>query len=75
MAVAGFDDQGTIETDDDEIILADPYDRVDGNPEGLTYFNAECFDAMWFDALNFGRLMNKIYLHEDEVSDGEKVSP
>ena len=72
VAVIGFDDQGTVETDDDEIILADSYDRVDGNPDGLTHFNVERFDTMWFDALNFGRLMKKIYLHE--VSGGEKVS-
>jgi len=60
--VVGLDDKGTATTEDDEIILADPYDKVDGKADGLTYFNLERFDSMWFDALYFGKLMKKIYI-------------
>jgi len=40
VAVIGYDDKGTSRTDDDDIILADAYDRVDGHPDGRTVFNA-----------------------------------
>jgi len=63
VAVIGYDDKGTSRTDDDDLILADPYDRIDGVPDGRTVFNAERFDSMWFDALNFGRLMWRVYLY------------
>jgi ABC-type bacteriocin/lantibiotic exporter with double-glycine peptidase domain len=62
VVVIGMDDKGTPDTADDEIILADPYDRVDGKPDGLTYFNMERFDSMWFDAFYFGKPMKKIYM-------------
>ncbi len=38
---------------DDDLYLADPYDRVDGTQDGLIRVNAESFEAMWFDALYF----------------------
>jgi hypothetical protein len=63
VAVIGYDDKGTYKTDDDDLTLADPYDRVDGYPDGRIVFNAERFDSMWFDALNFGRLMRHVYLY------------
>ena len=63
VAVIGYDDKGTSRTDDDDLILADPYDRVDGDPDGRTVFNAERFNSMWYDALNFGRLMRRVYLY------------
>jgi len=62
VVVIGMDDKGTPDTHDDEIILADPYDQVDGKPDGLTYFNMERFDSMWFDAFYFGKPMKRIYM-------------
>lgn len=53
VAVVGYDDKGSADIEDDDLILADPYDRVDGNPDGLVRFNAVRFDTMWFDALYF----------------------
>lgn len=53
VAVVGFDNKDTEESADDEILLADPYDRVDGKLDGLVRFNADRFDSMWFDALYF----------------------
>lgn len=57
VAVVDYDDRGTLNLDIDDIILADPYDRIDGSPEGLTFFNAERFESMWFDANHFGWAM------------------
>lgn len=67
VAVIGYDSKGTPKTDDDDVILADPYDRVDGDADGRTVFNAERFDSMWFDALNFGRVMRRVYLYVDQA--------
>lgn len=52
-AVVGYDDKNTEDTADDDLILADPYDRVDEKLDGLVRFNAVRFDTMWFDALYF----------------------
>ncbi|MFH1728660.1 MAG: hypothetical protein ABIA04_09610 [Pseudomonadota bacterium] len=47
----GYDDVGTKEIDDDILIFADPYDRIDGNQDGITYFNADRFYWMWYNAV------------------------
>ena len=65
VAVIGYDDKGTSRTDDDDVILADPYDRVDDYRDGRTVFNAERFESMWFDALHFERLKWRVYLYVD----------
>lgn len=53
VAVVGYDNKDTEDGADDDLILADPYDRVDGKLDGLVRFNADRFDSMWFDALYF----------------------
>ena len=63
VVVVGIDDKGTEATDDDDIIFADPWDRIDGTPDGLTRFNLERFDSMWFDAFLFERPMKRVFIH------------
>lgn len=62
VIAVGYDTRGTPTPDDDILTFADPSDCTDGNVDGLTYFNAERFDSMWFDAFNFGRPMKKLYI-------------
>jgi ABC-type bacteriocin/lantibiotic exporter with double-glycine peptidase domain len=62
VIVAGYDTRGTPQTDDDLLIFADPWDRLDGVADGLTTFNAERFESMWFDAFLFGKPMHKVYI-------------
>jgi predicted double-glycine peptidase len=64
VVVVGHDDRGTPATDDDELWLADPWDRLDGRRDGLTVVNAERFDTMWFGelCLNGGKAVPRIYL-------------
>lgn len=62
VLVIGYDTRNTPATMDDVIIFADPYDRHDDNPDGMTWFNAERFYYMWYDALLFGSVMKRIYL-------------
>ncbi|KAB2848377.1 MAG: hypothetical protein F9K44_10995, partial [Hyphomicrobiaceae bacterium] len=63
VVVVGIDDKGTEATDDDDIIFADPWDRIDGTPDGLTRFNLERFDSMWFDAFLFERPMKRVFIY------------
>lgn len=64
VVVVGHDGKGTAATDDDELWLADPWDRLDGKRDGLTVVNAERFDTMWFGelCLNGGKAVPRIYL-------------
>lgn len=62
VLVIGYDTRGTTNKQDDVIYFADPYDRYDGNPDGVTSFNAERFYYMWYDALLFDRVMNRVYI-------------
>jgi hypothetical protein len=62
VLVVGYDTRNTASVSDDVIIFADPYDRYDDNPDGLTCFNAERFYYMWYDALLFGKVMRRIYI-------------
>lgn len=62
VLVAGYDTRNTDDLMDDVIIFADPYDRHDDNPDGFTWFNAQRFYYMWYDALLFGRVMRRIYI-------------
>ncbi|MBF0410323.1 MAG: C39 family peptidase [Candidatus Riflebacteria bacterium] len=62
VLLAGYDDKGTEATDDDDVILADPYDRYDGVKDGLISFNAERFDAMWFDAKTFDDVFTGLHI-------------
>jgi hypothetical protein len=62
VIAVGYDTRGTPTLDDDILTFADPSDCTDGTVDGLTTFNAERFDSMWFDAFNFGRPMKKIYI-------------
>jgi hypothetical protein len=72
VVVVGIDDRGTATTDDDEIILADPYDRIDGTPDGLTIVNLDRFVSMWFDAFLFGRPMRRVYIYVEPAVQGTK---
>lgn len=63
VVVVGIDDKGTEASDDDDIIFADPWDRIDGVSDGLTRFNLERFDSMWFDALLFERPMKRVFIY------------
>jgi hypothetical protein len=62
VIAVGYDTRGTGEYWDDVIIFADPSDFHDDKTDGVTYFNAQRFEYMWFDALLFGRPMYKIYV-------------
>lgn len=65
VLVIGYDTRNTDATSDDIIIFADPYDRHDDNSDGVTWFNAERFYYMWYDALLFGSIMKRIYIQAD----------
>jgi hypothetical protein len=62
VLVVGYDTRNTETISDDVIIFADPYDRHDDNIDGITWFNAERFYYMWYDALLFGSLMRHVYI-------------
>ena len=47
---------------DDLIIFADPYDYHNYNPVGITWFNAQHFYYMGYDALLFGSVMKRVYV-------------
>ncbi len=63
VMVIGYDTRNTDDLMDDVIIFADPYDRHDDNMDGITWFNAERFYYMWYDALLFGKVMRRIYIY------------
>lgn len=65
VLVVGYDTRGTAATADDVIIFADPYDRHDDHPDGLTWFNAERFYYMWYDALLFGTTLRRVFIEAD----------
>jgi len=62
VVVIGYDTRNTKDPMDDVIIFADPYDRHDGNPDGITWFNAQRFYYMWFGELHTGRVIKNIYI-------------
>lgn len=62
VLVIGYDTIGTETLDDDVILFADPADCCDGCIDGITYFNAQRFDSMWFDAFLFEKTMKKLYV-------------
>jgi len=62
VLVIGYDERNPSNIMDDVIIFADPYDFHDDNPDGYTWFNAQRFYYMWYDALLFGKLMKRIYI-------------
>ncbi len=62
VVVVGYDDRGTDKIDDDVIIFADPSDTYDDNPDGITWFSAERFNAMWFEARWLNPPMERLYL-------------
>jgi hypothetical protein len=65
--VVGYDTRGTATLDDDLIYFADPSDCTDGKVDGLSSFNAERFDSMWFDAFLFGHPMHKLYIVAEPI--------
>ncbi|HQQ12822.1 MAG TPA: C39 family peptidase, partial [Bacteroidales bacterium] len=67
VLVVGYDTRNTETMADDVIIFADPYDRHDDNMDGLTWFNAERFFYMWYDALLFDRVMRRVYVRARPV--------
>jgi hypothetical protein len=67
VLVVGYDTRNTESISDDVIIFADPYDRHDDAKDGLTWFNAERFYYMWYDARLFGRYMNRVYIKAEFV--------
>jgi hypothetical protein len=62
VLVIGYDTRNTADLMDDVIIFADPYDRHDDNKDGYTWFSAQRFYYMWYDALLFGKVMKRIYI-------------
>jgi len=62
VLVIGYDVRDPEDIMDDVIIFADPYDHHDDNPDGITWFNAQRFYYMWFDALYFGSLSWRVYV-------------
>ncbi|MBI1266679.1 MAG: hypothetical protein GC193_04510 [Cryomorphaceae bacterium] len=62
VLVVGYDTRTTETLSDDVIIFADPYDYHDDYQDGLTWFNAERFDYMWYDELLFDSLMTRVYV-------------
>lgn len=64
VVAIGYDTLDPETTDDDVIIFADSADYGDDRRDGITYFNANRFDAMWFDAKYF---QNEEYVQEDNV--------
>lgn len=63
----GYDSRNTETIEDDVIIFADPYDRHDDHHDGVTWFNAERFYYMWYDALLFGSVMRGIYIDAEPM--------
>lgn len=63
VLVIGYDVRDPEDIMDDVIIFADPYDHHDDNPDGITWFNAQRFYYMWFDALFFGQLTWRVYIN------------
>lgn len=62
VLVTGYDVRDTNDVMDDVIIFADPYDRHDDHRDGITWFNAQRFYYMWYDALLFGSTMRRVYI-------------
>lgn len=62
VLVIGYDTRNTNDLMDDIIIFADPYDNHDDNKDGITWFNAQRFYYMWYDALLFGSVMKRVYI-------------
>ncbi len=63
VIVVGYDDRGTPTYWDDVIMFADSADCHDDRVDGITYFNAGEFEAMWFDAHYFPETMkNRAYV-------------
>ena len=62
VLVIGYDTRNTTDPMDDVIIFADPYDHHDDNPDGYSWFNAQRFYYMWYDALLFGSVMKRVYI-------------
>lgn len=69
VLVVGYDTRNTVSISDDVIIFADPYDRHDDAKDGLTWFNAERFYYMWYDARLFGRYMSRVYIEAEIAQD------
>jgi hypothetical protein len=67
VLVIGYDTRNTPDPMDDVIIFADPYDRHDDKNDGMTWFNAQRFYYMWYDALLFGQLMKEIYIKAEPL--------
>jgi len=63
VLVIGYDERDPLKIMDDVIIFADPYDFHDDNPDGITWFNAQRFYYMWYDALLFGGINKRIYIN------------
>lgn len=63
VLVIGYDTRNTVSVSDDVIIFADPYDRTDDKNNGISWFNAERFYYMWYDALLFGSVMRRIHIN------------
>ena len=68
VLVIGYDIRDPKNLMDDVIIFADPYDYHDDNPDGLTWFNAQRFYYMWYDALLFGSVKKRIYISAKPIS-------
>ncbi len=67
VLVIGYDVRDPKNIMDDVIIFADPYDYHDDHPDGLTWFNAQRFYYMWYDALLFGGVMKRIYISAEPL--------
>ncbi len=63
VLVTGYDIRDPSDLMDDVIIFTDPYDRHDDNQDGITWFNAQRFYYMWYDALLFGSTMKRVYIN------------
>lgn len=62
VLVIGYDTRETESISDDVIIFADPYDYADDSVDGISWFNAERFYYMWYDALLFDRVYHQVYI-------------
>jgi hypothetical protein len=67
VLVIGYDTRNTEDLMDDVIIFADPYDRHDDHKDGVTWFNAQRFYYMWYDALLFGSVMRNVYIQAEPI--------
>lgn len=67
VMVIGYDTRNTADLMDDVVIFADPYDRHDDHKDGYTWFNAQRFYYMWYDARLFDRLMKNIFIEARPV--------